>query len=258
MAARAMWKGVLCLGDTEVPVKLYSAVQDRSVHFRLLHRSDQSPVRQAMVNPDTDEVVPGSEIQRAYVTDDGDMVMLAREELDELEPPKSRGIEVLKLLPEQAIDHRWYDRPYYLGPDGDDDAWVALARALDGSGQEALVRWVMRNKEYFGALRVNAGYPMLVSLRHAEEVVPVDSLQAPTGKPLDEREVGMARQLIGMLAAEFEPAEYRDEYRDRVLELIDRKARGLKVEAKPVRRAPKPSEDIAGALEASLKAARAA
>ena len=255
MAARAMWKGIIRMDDVQVPVKLYSAVQEQGVHFRMLHRKDKLPVKQAMVNPLTDAVVPYAEAQRAYVTDEGDLVILDREELAALEPEKSREIEVLKFLPRHAIDHRWYDRPYYLGPDDDLEAYFALGVALEESEQEGLVRWVMRNKEYVGALGVHQGYPTLMTLRHAEEVVAVSQLQPPAGKPLDKRELGMARQLIGMLEAEFTPEEYHDEYRERVLELVRKKARGGSIKVVPFRRRKQPSEDLSGALEASLRKA---
>ena len=255
MAARAMWKGVIRFGEVSVPVKLYSAIEDRDVHFRMLHRKDKVPVRQAMVNPDTDVIVPYEETKRAFVTDEGDMVLLEREDLDALEPAPSRDIEVVSFLPCHEIDHRWYDRPYYLGPDGSSDRYFALADGLETSGMEGLARWVMRKKEYVGALKVYKGYPMLMSLRHAEEVISVENLEAPRGKPLDSRELAMARQLIGMLEAGFEPEHYQDEFRERVLEMLDTKVRGGKLKVVRFRKR-EPSDDLSAALEASLKQER--
>ncbi|MEC9482783.1 MAG: Ku protein, partial [Halomonas sp.] len=215
MAARAMWKGVIRFGDARVPVKLYSAVQDRSVHFRLLHAKDRSPVEQAMVNPQNDEVVPYARTRRAYPTDEGSLVILDNEELDALAPEQTRDIEVTRFLPSGAIDHRWYNRPYYLGPDGSEEDYFALIEALERSGREGLARWVMRKKAYVGALRLHQGYPMLMSLRHDEEVVALDTLSEPGGARLDDKELDMAQQLIGMLEAPFEPQQYHDEYRER-------------------------------------------
>lgn len=252
MAARAMWKGMVRFGEVAVPVKLYSAVQDTGVHFRMLHRKDKEPVKQAMVNPQSDEVVPYEEIQKAWVSDTGDLVILEPEELKALDPEPSRDIEVFRFLPRGTVDHRWYDRPYYLGPDGSTDAYFALGEALQQGAQEGLARWVMRNKSYVGALSVHQGYPMLMSLRHAEEVVPAESLEPPGGKPLDKRELSMARQLIGMLEAEFTPGEYRDEYRDRVLALIEKKRKGGSVKVVPFRRKKATEKDLADVLAASL------
>ncbi|HET8700224.1 MAG TPA: Ku protein [Nitrococcus sp.] len=252
MAARAIWKGIVRFANVRVPVKLYSAVEDHSFHFRLLHGADYTPVRQALVNPQTDAVVPYQETHRSYITGEGPWVMLRPDELAALEPQPARELWVLRFLPPEAIDHRWYLRPYYLGPDNPPGPYFALARALEREGKQALVRWVMRKKEYVGVLRLHQGYPMLVVLRHAEEVVPADALAAPRGPQLDDRELAMARQLMAMLEAPFEPQAYRDEYRARVLELIEAKARGGSVKSKPVPKAP-PTRDLTRALEASLK-----
>ncbi len=252
MAARAMWRGALCFGGVRVPVKLYAAVADRSVHFRLLHRKDRAPVRQVMVEPEAEQVVPYAESQRAYPTEQGSLVMLDRDELAELEPDSSREIAVEHFLPAHSIDHRWYSRPYYLGPDGDEDAYFALIEALEDSQREGLASWVMRRKTYHGALRLHDGYPMLIALRHADEVVSADTLEAPSGDTLKDKELRMAQQLIDTLEAPFEPSEYQDDYRERVLEMIDAKRRGKHVKVTPLRR-PKPSKDLTQALEASLK-----
>ncbi|HET7833757.1 MAG TPA: Ku protein [Gallionella sp.] len=255
MAIRAMWKGVIRFDTVKVPVKLYGAVEDRSVHFRLLHRQDLEPVHQALVNAETDEVVPYAETRRAYITESGDRVLLDKPELAALEPQPSRDIEIMSFLPLHAIDHRWYDRPYYLGPDEDGAEFFALAAALEDMQVEGLARWVMRNKSHFGALQLYQGYPMLMSLHHAEEVVPVEALQAPEGPALDKRELGLARQLIEMLESEFQPEEYHDEFRDRVLEMLAAKAQGKQVK----KRAPQRRErgmDISHALEASIQQVR--
>lgn len=255
MAARAMWKGVIRLGDEGIPVKLYAAVQDRNIHFRLLHKKDRAPIRQVMVNPETNEIVPYTETRRGYITGEGDLVMLDTDELEVLEPEPSRDIQVLHFLPPAAIGHRWYERPYYLGPDGKSDSYFALATALERTGREGLVRWVMRKKEYLGALRLHRGYPMLISLRHAEEVISVKDLEPPQGPRLDKKELSMARQLIEQLEAPFEPDAYQDEYRQRVLEMIEDKQRGKSVKVTPIRR-KRSTEDLSSALEASLKRER--
>ncbi|HEY0720704.1 MAG TPA: Ku protein [Gammaproteobacteria bacterium] len=255
MTIRAMWKGVIRFGEIAVPVKLYSAIEDRTVHFRLLHRQDLEPVRQSLVNPETDEVVPFDATGRAYIAESGDRVLLKQQELAALVPQPSRDITLLGFLPLQAIDHRWYDRPYYLGPDGTSAEFFALADALEGLQVEGLAHWVMRNKEYVGALQLYQGYPMLMSLHHTEEIVPVEALQPPSGPPLDQRELGLARQLIEMLDAEFQPQQYHDEYRQRVVEMLAAKTQGKRLRV----RAPQRRErgvDIRHALEASIQQAR--
>lgn len=254
MAARAIWKARILLGGEEVPVKLYSAVQDRAVHFRLLHGKDLQPVKQQMVNPETGKVVEYEDVHRAFQTEDGDLVMLDEEELAELEPEASREITVTRFVKPDAISHQWYDRPYFLGPDEDDEAYFALVEALKRQEREGVARWVMRKKEYVGALRVEGDHLMLMTLRHAGEVVAASSLPAPGGRALDQREVKMATQLVKALEDELDMTAYHDEYRERVAELVEAKAEGkvLKFPKAPKKQTEKSLADM---LEKSLQAA---
>lgn len=253
MAARAMWKGVVHFGKEKIAVKLFSALQDRNVHFRLLDAKDDAPVKQIMVNPETEEQVAKENIKRGVISAEGDVVLLDEEELAALEPEPSREIKVLHYVPIGAIDRRFYRRPYYLSPDGSDDQYAALAEALEQTEREGLVQWVMRNKSYVGALRVHQGYLLLIALRNADEVVPINTIRTPKGAEPNDREVKMSQQLIEMLAADFEPEQYHDEYRERVLELIEtKKAGGKKVTRLHKRRTTKPPEDLADLLAASL------
>ena len=253
--ARAIWKGVIRFGTAEVPVKLYAAVRDRSVHFRLLHGRSKAPVKQRMVDPTTGKEVPYEEIWRGFEVEEGVFVMLDEEELAELEPEPSRDIEVTRFLPVGTLDHQWYDRPYHLGPDGSNADYLALVKALEKEGREGIARWTMRKKSYSGALRVEEDHLVLITLRHAEEVIPVSALEAPKGRKPDARELKMARQLVAALEAPFDPTEWRDEYRDRVLELVEAKAEGKVVKFPD---APKrtEAEDLSASLEASIAAAR--
>lgn len=253
--ARAIWKAVIRIGRLELPVKLYSAVQDQSVHFRLLHAKDHAPVSQQMVSSETGEPVEKGSIRKAYPLDRDRLVMLAPEELAALEPEPSRDIEILKFVDPSQIDHRWYERAYFLGPDERDDTYFACAAALEKKGLEGVARWTMRKKSYVGSLRGEGGYLMLISLRHAEEVVAASSLEPPEGRALDKREIAMGEQLVESLAGEFDPEEFEDTYRSRVMELVETKASGGKVKVTKFR--PKASKDdkLADALEASLAAA---
>lgn len=254
MGARAIWKASIRFGAVQVPVKLYSAVQDRTVHFRLLDSKRHEPVKQHMVDPDTGKVVDSADIRRAFQTDEGDLVILGEEELAELTPTPSREIEITRFVPPETITHQWYDRPYYLGPDEDDAGYFALAAALNKRGVEGVAHWVMRNKDYVGALRAEGDYLMLITLRRAGEVVPASALPAPTGRELDDREVAMARQLVAAMEEPFNIAAYHDEYRERVVELMQAKAAG-KVVKFPRAQVRKTEVDLADVLQASLAAA---
>ncbi|MEX2281166.1 MAG: Ku protein [Gemmatimonadota bacterium] len=251
--ARAMWKGVVKMGRTEVPVKLYSAVQGQDVGFRLLHQPDKQPVQQVMINPETDDVVPYERIKKAFP--DGDvLVILNEDELASLKPEPSRDIEVMRFVDADDITQQWYDRPYYLGPDGSNGDYFALAEALKRSEKQGVVRWVMRNQEYVGALLPAGDHLMLITLRHAEEVIPVTALEPPVGRTPDQRELKLARQLVAALESDFDPAEFKDEHRERLLEFIEKKAKGRapKVSKIQAKRAT-PKDNLASVLEASLK-----
>ena len=257
MAARAMWKAELHVDKARVPVKLYAAVQDTGVHFRLLHAKDHSPVKQQMVDPESGDPVPPEQIKRAVQVDRGVFVVLTPEEQAELEPPASRDITVERVLPSAALDLRWFDRPYYLGPDGDDESYFALAQVLEEREWLGIAHWAMRKKRYAGALHARGGYLMLETLRHTQELVRIESIRPPKSREPDAREIKLAEQLIGTLEDEFDAAAYRDEHREKVLELLERKAEG-KVVHFPKAAKRRTTRSLVDDLEASLEAGRKA
>lgn len=230
MAARVIWKGILALGESRVPVKLYSAVEDQRVHFRLLDDKNFAPVKQRMMNPRTGEEVPREKARKGYETAKGAFVILGEHDLESVEPEGTRDIEISRFIEPASIGHAWYDRPYYLGPDGDEAPYFALAEALRNSEREGVAHWVMRKKEYSGALRAEGDYLMLVTLRRAGEVIPASALEPPAGREPDAKEIEMADQLLSALQDDFDPAAYRNEYRARVQELVEAKAAGATFE----------------------------
>jgi DNA end-binding protein Ku len=226
MAARAIWKGVLKIGTTSVPVKLYSGVVDRTVRFHILDDRGLMRVKQHMVDPDSGEEVAKEEIRKGYEVEPGRFVIITEEDLESLQPKPSRDIEVLEFVPPEAISQQWYERPYYLAPDGDQKAYFALVEALKNKEREGIVRWVMRNKAYVGALRAEDNHLLLFTLRNAEEVISARDLPKPAGREPTAKELAMARQLVGLLEGEFNAADYKDEYRERVTEFLEKKAKG--------------------------------
>jgi DNA end-binding protein Ku len=253
MAARAIWKGVVKIGTQSVPVKLYSAVTDRSIHFRLLHKTDHEPVKQQLVSADTGDTIEYETVRKAFPLTRGRMVMLEKEELETLEPEDSRDIDVSRFVDPAELDHRLYQRPYYLGPDtGGTKAYFAAAAALEKKKKQGIARWVMRDKSYVGALLVGDGYLMLITLRHADEIIATDALQPPGGRELQQRELQMAEQLLSALHGPFDPSKFHDEYRARVLDLVETKAKGHKPKIVAFRPKKQKEEQLADALEASL------
>jgi DNA end-binding protein Ku len=210
-------------------------------------------VSQRLVQPETGRTVPYSATERAYEIDRGLFVRLRRDELEQLEPPASRDIEITRFVDPALISHAWYDRPYYLGPDDNPSDYFALARALDAKGKEGVARWVMRKKHYVGALRSEGDYLMLITLRHAGELLSAQDMDPPAGRPIDEKERRLAERLIDALQGDFRAEEFEDEYRQRVLTLIEKKQRGEPVEL------PAYAEERVeiGSLEDSLEASLA-
>lgn len=226
MAARAIWKGELKIGSARIPVKLFSAVIDKGVHFHILEDKHLTRVKQHMINPATEEEVPTEEVQKGYEIEPGRFVLLKDEELEALEPKPSREIEISEFVPPDAISQQWYERPYYLAPDGDEKAYFALAEALNNREREGIARWVMRKKAYVGALRAQDDHLVLFTLRNAEEVISARDLPKPAGRAPTAKELAMARQLVSLLEGEFKAEDYKNAYRERVMEFIERKAKG--------------------------------
>lgn len=226
MAARSIWKGTLKVGSVAMPVKLYSAVEDRKVRFHVLDDRHLTRVKQHMVDPDSGDEVSTEEIQKGYEIEPGKFVILTEEDLESLAPKPSRDIEVTEFVSPEQISQQWYERPYYLGPDGDVKNYFALVEALKKRGRQGIAHWVMRNKPYVGVLRAEGDYLLLVTLRNAEEVISAAQLPKPAGAAPTQKELTMAKQLVEILEGEFNPADFKDDYRERVTEFLERKAKG--------------------------------
>ena len=254
--ARAIWKGVLKLGKTNLPVKLYSAIKDRTVHFNLLEERTLARVKQRLVDPESGDEVPSDQVRKGYEVEPGTFVLLEEKDLAELEPEPSRDIEITRFVKAGAINQQWYERPYYLGPDGADaEDYFALAEAMQKRECEGIAQWVMRKAEYVGALCPTDGYLMLITLRHAEEVLSAADLPTLSGRAIDAKERAIAQQLIAALEEDFQPEEFHDEYRERVMKHIEAKARGQKPRLNVVARKPQ-GGSLSDMLAKSLKAVK--
>ncbi|HEX5928672.1 MAG TPA: Ku protein [Solirubrobacterales bacterium] len=259
--ARAIWSGSISFGLLNVPVKLYSAVARRNIALREIRESDSARIKHRRVAEGTDEEVPYESIVKAYEITPGRYVPLSKDEMSALAPEKTRAIEVKDFVDLEEIDPIYFDSPYYLGPaDGAEKAYSLLARAMEASGKVAVARFVFRNKEHLAALRANDGVLTLTTMRFADEVVPAGEMEdlVPEKAPkVEKKEQEMAEQLIASLSTEFDPSAYRDEYREQLMSLIERKAEGKEIvaseaEAPKATRAP----DLMAALEESIAAAR--
>jgi len=259
--ARAIWSGSISFGLLNVPVKLYSAVARRNIALREIRDSDSARIKHRRVAEGTDEEVPYENIVKAFEITPGQYVPIDKDEMSALAPEKTRAIDVQDFVDLEQIDPVYFDSPYYLGPaDGAEKAYSLLAKAMQASGKVAIARFVFRNKEHLAALRSGAGVLTLTTMRFADEVVSPgelgDVLPEQTPK-VAKKEQEMAEQLIESLSTEFDPAAYRDEYREQLMSLIERKAEGKEIvaaatEEPQATKAP----DLMAALEQSIAAAK--
>lgn len=260
--ARAIWSGSISFGLLNVPVRLYSAVARRGISLREIRESDGARIRHRRVAEGTDEEVPYERIVKAFEVTPDRYVPLSKDEMAALAPEKTRAIDVQDFVDLDQIDPIYFDSPYYLGPaEGAEKAYSLLARAMKESGKVAIARFVFRNKEHLAAIRPADGVLTLTTMRFADEVVPPEELEdvMPAEKPkVGKREVEMAEQLIDSLTRDFDPGAYRDEYREQLLALIERKAEGEDVLAAPAPEEPEPTgaPDLMSALEESIAAVK--
>jgi DNA end-binding protein Ku len=261
--ARAIWSGSISFGLLNVPVKLYSAVSKQTVRFRELREGDGARVRHKRVAEGDGKEVPYEKIVKGYEFAPDQYVVLTRDELAELDPKKTRAIEIQDFVDLDDIDPIYFEQPYYLAPDkGAAKAYALLVQAMKETRKVAIARFVLRNKEHLAAIRPMDDILTMATMRFHDEVTPPNELDGDVfeeekPKKPDKRELEMAKQLIESLSSDFEADRYRDEYREELLNLLERKAEGKEVVAAPTEE-PKPTKapDLMAALEESLSAVR--
>src|SRR4051794_36705845 len=261
--ARAIWSGSISFGLLNVPVKLYSAVSKQTVRFRELREGDGSRVKHKRVAESDGKEVPYEKIVKGYEYAPDQYVVLSRDELSELDPKRTRAIEIQDFVDLDDIDPIYFEQPYYLGPDkGAERAYALLVQAMKEARKVAIARFVLRNKEHLAAIRPMDDVLTLTTMRFHDEVSSPQDLdgevfeEAKPKKP-QKRELEMAKQLIESLTSDFKPDQYRDEYREELLDLLERKAEGKEVVSAPTEE-PKPTKapDLMAALEESLAAVK--
>jgi DNA end-binding protein Ku len=254
---RSIWNGTITFGLIAVPVKVNSATEDKSVHFRQVHAADGSPIKQKRICSKENKEVPYKEVAKGYELRGGKYVLLEQEEIDAAAGESSHLIDLDEFVRAGEIDPVFYDRTYYLGAGEDGrDAYRLLHDALQKSDRAGLGRWVFHNREYLVAIRPLDGVLALHTMRFADELVDPGELDIPkrSRKP-EKREIEMAGKLVDSLHARFDPDAFHDSYRERVLQLIETKASGKEPELPEVQEEPE-STDLAAALEASLSGSR--
>lgn len=259
--ARAIWSGAISFGLVNVPVKLYSATSPKTVRFNQISGRTGARIKQKRVDASTGEEVQFEDIVKGYELGPDRYVVIDPAELDALDPKATRTIDIEEFVDLEQIDPIYYDNSYYLAPSaGGAKAYRLLLDAMRDAGKVAIGRVVLRSKQQLCALRASGDVLTLSTMLFGDEIVSpatIDDVGGVADVAASDRELAMARQLIESLSSEFDPARHRDEYRERVLALIEAKAAGEQITAAPIEDTPAPAPDLMAALEASLAAVRA-
>jgi DNA end-binding protein Ku len=253
---RAIWTGTIAFGLVNVPVRMYSAVKEKDLRFHFVHEPDGSRIGYEKICKAEEKPVPDDEIVKAFEIEKGEYVYMDDEDFEAARPEGLRTIDIQDFVPYDDIDPIFFERTYYLGPqDGGEKVYALLARAMSEAGLAGIARYVMRDRENLGCLRIRDGVITLEKLFFADEIRPADELK-PTGVRVDKRELEMAAQLIDRFSSTWDPEKYDDEYRKRLLEVVEAKRAGKEIHVEPVAEEAQP-DDLMAALRASLESAQA-
>jgi len=259
---RAIWSGSISFGLVNIPVKLYTAVSRKNVSFHQIDSATQSRVKMQRINGEGAEV-PYERIVKGYELSPDRYVLIEPEELDALDPEATHTIDIEEFVDLADIDPVFYDAPYFVAPvKAAEKPYALLVRAMEEQGKVGIARFVMRTKQYLAAVRPKDGKLLISTMVYADELVPdkeIGEFDGLADIDVSDKELKMARQLVESLSTDFEPTMFKDEYREKVLDLIERKAGGETISVE----APQPTDDgkvvdLMAALEASVKEARAA
>jgi DNA end-binding protein Ku len=250
-----VWSGSISFGLVSVPVKLTTATRSRDVSFNQLEEGTGARIRYKRVSEQTGEEVPYDRIVKGYEIRKGNYVIVDTDELKAFAPTATHTIEIEDFVDLADIDPVFFEQPYYVIPDKNaSKPYRLLVEAMTSLQKVAIGRIVIRSKEHLVAIRPVDGVLCVETMRYADEVVDIDSLEGVPGEDVavNERELQMARQLVEALSGSFEPGKYHDEYREQLLDLIERKSAGEEIVAEPATEAPAKVLDLMAALEASL------
>jgi DNA end-binding protein Ku len=258
MARRSIWNGTISFGLVNVPIKVYSATEDRTVHFHEVHAKDGSRIEHRRICPKDGKVVESEHVVKGFEVKRGEWVELTDDEIAAAAGSQSKLVDVDHFVPAEEIDPVFYERTYHLGAgDKGKDAYALLHASLERSGRAGVGRWVFHNRERTVIVRAAGEVMAMHTMRFAGELVDPEDVELPRvqRKPA-KREIDMAAALVDGLHVEFDPADYEDTYRQAVLDVVERKAAGRNIEP-PEEPPEEPEGDLLASLEASVKGAKA-
>ena len=253
---RAIWTGAISFGLVNVPVRMYSAIEEKTLHFNYVHEKDGGRIGYEKYCKAEDKPVPDDEVVKAYEVEKGEYVFMTDEDFEAAQVEGYKAIEITDFVPYEEIDPIYFERTYYLGPqDGAEKVYALLLRAMEESGLAAVATYVMRDRQNLGCLRIRDGAIVLEKMFFADEIRPTDDV-TPGKVKVDDRELEMASELIDRFSGKFDPTKYEDTYRERLLEIVKAKQKGEEVHVEPAKE-PEEPEDLLDALRASLEASKA-
>ena len=265
VTSRPIWTGSISFGLVTIPVRLFTAIREQRLAFRSLHDQDQVPLKQKMVCPADGKEVHAEHIVKGFEIEKDRFVIVRQEEIDSVQPKATKAIEIQDFVNLTDIDPVYFDRPYYVVPKPEGiKPYQLLVKAMEKAGRVGIAKVVMHTKEYLAALRPVDGALCLETMHFSDEVVSAQAItpaesKADSKDKVDDRALKMASQLIESLTTEFDPAKYHDEYREKMMEMIEQKAAGDKIVTRPEsdNKSPRKGSDLMAALEASLAKTKA-
>jgi DNA end-binding protein Ku len=253
---RAIWSGAITFGLVNVPVRMYSAISEHKLHFHFVHKKDDSPIGYQKVCKKEDKPVPDKEIVKAFEYEKGEYVYMEDEDFEAAQVEGYKTIDITDFVPYADIDPIFFAKTYYLGPqEGADKVYSLLVRAMEDSELAGMAKFIMRDRQYLGCLRVRDGLVTLEQLYFADEIRPIDEIK-PKKPSVGKQELAMAAQLIESFTSEFRPDKYKDTYRDELCAVIKAKRKGKEVHRAPERQGEDEAPDLLSALRASVEQAR--
>jgi DNA end-binding protein Ku len=252
---RAIWSGTISFGLVSVPVRMFSAIDETDLHFHLVHEKDSGRIGYQKVCKAEDKPVPDDEIVKAFEVKKDELVVLTDDDFAAAKTEGVKTIEISDFVPYEEIDPIYFERTYYLGPQkGSEKVYALLRQAMEKTELAALGKYVMREKQHLGCLRVREGVITLEKMFFHDEIRPVDDI-APKSAKVPKAELEMATTLIEQFKGAFEPEKYEDTYREALAAIIKAKQKGETITAAPVEEEEEP-EDLLAALKASVDAAK--
>ena len=253
---RSIWNGAIAFGAVTVPIKVFGALEDQQIRFRELHEKDGSEIGHVLVGSDGAEI-SRDRVAKGFEVKDGEYVILTNEEIKAADQPPRKAVELEDFVPAEQIDPVFYDKQYHLAPQkGAEEGYALLVAALEKAGRVGIGRVVLRQREQLVSVRPVDGSLRMQVMRFADQLVPGKDMDvdAPSKAP-GKKEVQMAGALVETLATDFDPANYEDTYRERVLELVRQKEQGKEIELPEPEEREEP-DDLMAALQASLDATK--